>query len=384
MKKKLLVFTSTFPRWKNDTIPPFVYELSKRLTSDFDITVLTPNFPGAKKDEIMDKMKIHRFRYFPIEKFEKFASNEGILPTLKKNKFYYLMIPFFLMSEFFALRKQIKKDRPDVIHAHWIIPQGIITALIKKIYGVDYVVTSHGSDILGLKGFKSLKKFILKNAKKITVVSNAIKKEIKTNIDGSLKINVIPMGVDTELFNPNKKDTSLRIKYDITGPFLLFVGRLAPEKGVEYLIQAMPEVLEKYPKAKLLIIGDGPLKEKINHLIHKFSLKDKIFLIGKLKNKDLPPYYATSDLFISPSLREGSPVSYIEALTSGTKILVGDLPISREITKRYGGEVVSHDPIKISNKIKSNIKNKTKINYKKVQKKYNWDNIAKNLIEVLK
>ena len=84
MKKKVLVFTSTFPRWKNDTIPPFVYELSKRLTSDFDITVLTPNFPGAKKDEIVDGMKIHRFRYFPIEKFEKFASHEGILPTLKK------------------------------------------------------------------------------------------------------------------------------------------------------------------------------------------------------------------------------------------------------------------------------------------------------------
>ena len=64
IKKKILVFASTFPRWKNDTIPPFVYELSKRLTKDFKVYVLAPMYPGAKKYEVMDKMKVHRFNYF--------------------------------------------------------------------------------------------------------------------------------------------------------------------------------------------------------------------------------------------------------------------------------------------------------------------------------
>ena len=85
MKKKLLVMTSTFPRWKNDTNPPFVYELSKRLVDDFEVTILAPSFPGAKKDEVMDKMTVHRFRYF-FSKFEKLAGSGGILPTLKKKK----------------------------------------------------------------------------------------------------------------------------------------------------------------------------------------------------------------------------------------------------------------------------------------------------------
>ncbi|MBU3940600.1 MAG: glycosyltransferase family 4 protein, partial [Nanoarchaeota archaeon] len=104
MKKKLLVFASTFPRWKNDSIPPFVYELSKRLTKDFDVSVLAPGYPGAKDYEIMDKMKIHRFHYF-FRKYEKLAGSGGILPALKKNKFYYFQVPFFMTAEFFALKK---------------------------------------------------------------------------------------------------------------------------------------------------------------------------------------------------------------------------------------------------------------------------------------
>ncbi len=109
-KKKLLVVSSTFPRcqesmilehdqeqqfltWRNDTIPPFVYELSKRLTDDFDVYVLAPHYPGAKTFEIMDNMKVYRFRYF-LEKYQKLAGNTAILPTLKKNKLFYFQVPF--------------------------------------------------------------------------------------------------------------------------------------------------------------------------------------------------------------------------------------------------------------------------------------------------
>ena len=69
-KRKLLVFASTFHRWKNDTIPPFVYELSKRLTKDFDVSVLAPAYSEARDFEVMDKMRVYRFRYF-FKKYEK-------------------------------------------------------------------------------------------------------------------------------------------------------------------------------------------------------------------------------------------------------------------------------------------------------------------------
>jgi len=320
-KKKLLVFASTFPRWKNDTNPPFVYELSRRLTKDFDVSVLTPNYPRAKTDEIMEEMKIHRFNYF-IKKYQKLAGSGGILPTLKKNKWFYFQVPFFMIGEFLALRKQIKKNKPDVIHSHWIIPQGFIAYLNYKISGTPYVVTSHGSDILGLKGFKSLKKRILKNADKITVVSNTIKQEILTNIDYSLKnkIKVIPMGVDTKLFNLNKKDLSIKKKYEINGQFLLFVGRLAPEKGIDLLIEAMPHIIESKPKTKLMIIGGGTLKEELKKRVKELKIENNIIFVGGVDNKKLPRYYATADIFVCPSLREGYGLTYVEASACGCKV----------------------------------------------------------------
>jgi len=277
-----------------------------------------------------------------------------------------------------------------MIHAHWIIPQGFVAAICKKLYGVPYVVTSHGSDIMGLKGFDSIKKFTLRNADKITVVSNAIKEEVLTNIDSSLedKIEVIPMGVDTKLFNPNKKDNSIKKKHKINGPFLLFVGRLAPEKGVSYLIEAIPSILKKYPKAKLMLIGDGTLKEELVKKVEELKIENSVVFMGKIQNKNLPKYYATADIFVSPSLREGSPVSYIESLSCGTPIIVGDLPVSREIVGANRGFVVNPKDIKnISNNI-IRLLSKNKIIkselYNSIQRDYDWENIANQFKGVLK
>ena len=358
-KKKLLVFASTFPRWREDTNPPFVYELSKRLTNDFDVSVLAPSYPGAKDFEVMDKMKVNRFHYF-FKKYEKLAGSGGILPTLKKNFLFYFQVPFFLLGEYIALRKAVKEIKPDIIHAHWIIPQGWIASKIKKKFGVPYVVTSHGSDIMGLKGFTNIKKSTLNNAKKITVVSNAIKKEILTKIDSSLKnkINVIPMGVDTKLFNPNKKDNSLKRKYQIKGPFLLFVGRLAPEKGIDLLIEAMPKVLKKVSTAKLMIIGRGTLEKELKQKVKDLDIQESIIFLGALRNNQLPKYYATADIFVCPSRREGSPVSYIESLACGTPIVVGDLPVSREIVGKDRGIITNQNPEEITAKIIKVMNNK--------------------------
>ena len=113
-KKRLLVVASTFPRWKNDTLPPFVYELSRRLTDKFEVYVLAPHFKGAKKYELMDDMHVFRFQYFP-EDYENLVCSGGAIPTLKKNKLTYLQVPFFFMAELFSLLKLVRKIKPKII-----------------------------------------------------------------------------------------------------------------------------------------------------------------------------------------------------------------------------------------------------------------------------
>lgn len=396
IKKKLLVLTSTFPRWENDTVPPFVYELSKRLTDDFDVHVLAPHYPEAKTFEIMENMKVYRFRYF-ITKYEKLAGNTAIFPTLNKNKLFYFQVPFFLIGELLALYKLTRKIKLHVIHAHWIIPQGLIAYINKKLTGFDYVVTSHGGDIFGLQGktFTTIKKSTLQNAKSITVVSNAIKKEILEKIDSNLKIGVIPMGVDSKLFNPNKKDNSIKEKYNINGPFLLFVGRLTEKKGVKYLIEAMPKIIEKNPKTKLMIIGSGELENELKDLSEKLNVEKNIIFTGPIPNNELPRYYATADIFIGPSIitkegdREGLPVSVMEAIASGCTVIATDLEGNKDLIENgENGFLVNEKDSrdiakKIINLIKKPIKDKNNIR-KKLINKFDWKIIKEKYGEVLR
>lgn len=365
-RRRLLVLTSSFPRWEGDTVGPFVYELCRRLAKDFEVSVLTPSYTGVKADEIMGPIKVHRFRYF-IRKLEKLAGGAGILPTLKKNKWYYLLIPFFMTAYFFALRKQIKKQKTDIVHAHWIIPQGLIASLTKKLYKVPFLVTAHGGDVFVLQGrfATAIKRFILKNADKITVVSTAIKNEILTKIAPDLEIEIISMGVDSEHFNPDKKDSSIKNKYAIEGPFLLFVGRLAEKKGVRFLIEAMPAVIKEFPKSKLLIVGTGLLESKLKTLMQRLNLQQNIIFTGQIANFDLPKYYATADVFVAPSViskggdREGLPVTLMEAMSCGAITVATNLEGNRDLilNGQTGFLIKQKSPAELSKTVVELLKN---------------------------
>jgi len=381
-KKKLLILTSTFPRWKGDPKPSFVYDLSKRLTKQFDVFVLAPHFPGAEKKEILGNVTVYRFKYF-ITKYQKLTDMGGILDALINKKMNYMLIPFLIIAEFFSLIKWSMKLKPDVIHAHWIIPQGFIAYLNYKILKIPYIITAHGSDIFKLERLNIIKKFSLRNAKRITVVSSEIKRKILKEIDSQLKIDVIPMGVDTELFKPASKDQNIEKKYGIKGPLLLFVGRVAPEKGLENLIEAMPKILEYHPESKLLIIGDGNQRKALEELSQKKNLQNTIIFINSISNHELPKYYATADIFICPSLNEGAPVTYIESLACGTPIVVGDLPISREMVCNGRGVIVKQkDPNDIARKILISLnKNICKDDlFRYIQLNYDWEVISDRFI----
>ena len=356
-KKKLLVTTSTFPRWKNDTDPPFVYELSRRLARHFDITVLTPNYPGALASEKMAGLQVHRFRYF-FKKLELLAGSEGILPTLKKKPLFNLLVPFFLLGELRALLKLTRETKPDIIHAHWILPQGFIAALAKKITGVPYIVTTHGGDIYGMQGkfATALKRYALHNAAHVTVVSKDIRQIIKQKFGEDILTEVISMGVDSQLFHPDRKSPALREKYKISGPFLLFVGRLTEKKGARYLVEAMPAVLKNFPESKLLIIGTGELHQELILLSESLGLQDSVIFTGAIPNNELPEYFATADIFIGPSIQaaggdtEGFGLTFVEAAMSGCIVVASDVGGISDIIKdgKTGYLVREKDPAAIA------------------------------------
>jgi len=331
MKRKVLVMASTFPRWKDDTVPPFVYELSKRLVDRFSVYVLAPFSPGAKKHEISDKMSVHRFRYWFGKRL---VADGAIMPNLRKNKLFYFQIPFFVLFEFIAMVRIMRRQKISTIHAHWIIPQGLLAIMYKIMFPrTRVVITTHGGDIFGAQSLNWLKRWVLNRCDHLTVVSHAIKKEVSTlGVRPSLPIDVIPMGVDSSKFNPKNKSTLLKKKYGITGPFLLFVGRLSEKKGVRYLLDAMPQVLKKFPKAKLLIVGDGEERNALHDQAKRLGLfGSSVLFLGALPQKDLPQFYATADVFANFSESEGFGLVCVEAGMSGCTFVGRRLPSFVEI-----------------------------------------------------
>lgn len=394
-KKNLLVTTSTFLRWKKDVIPSFVYDLSERLTQDFDVWVLAPHSKGAALSERSDEINILRYKYF-LERFEQLGE-KAILPNLKRRPCLWLQVPFFLFAQLLAIKTIAKKHDIHLIHAHWILPQGLIAVLYKILFdrNARIVVTSHGGDVFGLRSrpLTAIKKWVLNNIDHLTVVSSAIEKEIMSfGIKRELPVDVVPMGVDLSLFSPEHFSEDIRKKHAINGSLLLFVGRLSEKKGVKYLIRAMPFILSDFPETKLLIIGEGEEESNLKSLAAQLSLMNKsIIFTGAMPNRKLPPYYATADIFINPSYSEGFGIVFIEAIGSGTFTIGTDLPAVSDIIEegKTGFIVRQKDSEQIAEKVRFILSHRSELSDMRVKaketirKKFDWNSIAATYKQIL-
>jgi glycosyltransferase involved in cell wall biosynthesis len=330
-RKRVLVLASTFPRWVGDTEPPFVYNLSRRLADRFDITVLAPHAPGARKRETMDGVRVHRFSYFWPSKLQKLAYG-GMLPNLRRNRWLWGQVPFFLAAEFFAAWRLVRHEDVDVIHAHWVVPQGLVASALSLITGKPVVVTAHGGDVYGAKGGlkDALKRWALRRTTRITAVSRDLASSIDRLMGEPTRVDVISMGVDTERFQPRPADPGLRKSLG-GGPIILFVGRLAEKKGVRYLLAAMPGVLSEAPDATLVIVGDGPLRGELELQAGELSITHRVRFLGAKPPEELPAYYNAADVFAGPSIvaeggdTESFGLVFAEAMACGCPVVASDV-----------------------------------------------------------
>lgn len=333
-KPHLLVLTSTFPRWENDKEPPFVFELSKRLTTHFNVHILTPHAPQAKLEESFFNLKVTRFKYF-FNKFQTLAYNGGILANLKRNPWLYCLVPLFILGQSITLYRLLKKHDFYAIHAHWIIPQGLVAVLVTRLIKqkIPIVCTSHGGDLYGLKSglLKKLKIYVLNQVDKITVVSQAMKQEVLSLGISEDKIQVISMGVDLQkTFVPNPHIQ--RISKSV-----LFVGRLVEKKGLVYLLEAFEKVIKKYPQATLNIVGSGTEELRLKQQVKELNLEQNVKFMGSVENSQLPILYQQHEIVVFPSIigkdgdREGFGLVLVEALGCECAIIATDLPAMQDI-----------------------------------------------------
>jgi len=332
IKPRLLVLASTYPRWANDPEPGFVHELTRRMTETFRVLVLCPRSPGAARSEIRDGVEIIRYRYAPAA-LETLVNDGGIVGNLKKTRWKWLLVPGFLLALLWNAWRIVRKHKPQVIHAHWLVPQGFVAALLSVVEPrtPPFLATSHGADLYTQRSrlLLAIKRFVTRRADTMTVVSEGMLDELSKQNILPVRLEVQSMGVDlTHSFRPSRDVERIPAQ-------LLFVGRMVEKKGLHQLIAAMPTILAQRPDVTLVIAGFGPDEMMLRAQTKHLGVHDHVRFLGAVSQAQLPHLYRQSSIFVAPFIasacgdQDGLGLVSIEAAGCGCRLILGNVPAVR-------------------------------------------------------
>ena len=299
---------------------------------------------------------VHRFKWLEPKEFRALVHFKGLKDNLK--------LVTYVISLFFTLIKIVKKYKMDIIHAHSVIPTGLIVVFVAKIMGCPSFITAHGMDINNFDTksiYGHLISFSLNHCDKVISVSGDLAETMKSLGITEDKIVILRNAVDTERFKPFK-NMELRYKYAIgeNEILILFVGYLDTFKGIFELIAAFYEMNKKNKNVKLMMVGTGPKKDELKKKVLKLNLENFLIFTGKVSPVEMHKYYQAADIFVLPSYTEGLPISVLEAMACGLPIVttnVGGIP--EVIEDGLNGFIInSKDETELREKLKILIKNK--------------------------
>ncbi|SCY41058.1 Glycosyltransferase involved in cell wall bisynthesis [Microbacterium sp. LKL04] len=333
-KPRVLVLTSTFPARAGDGTPAFVADLALGLGSDHDVRILAPAVPGgAPRERLSDSVDVFRYRFFP-RRWEDLADG-AILENVRSRRSRLVQVPFFLLGQAIAVRREVRRFRPDVVHAHWIIPQGVVARAVGG--RVPMIVTTLGGDLyaLGAKPLRAAKSWVLRNARAVTVMNQDMRDKAIELGSTPETTHVMPMGahLQDDLSDVETVSGSGALR-------VLAVGRLVEKKGFDVLLRALRRSDLAY---ELVIVGDGPEMDSLRRAADGLP----VTFAGQLGRDSLMERYAAADVVAFPSRRaasgdqDGLPVALLEAMGSGRAVVVSDLPgLNEAVQDEASGLVV--------------------------------------------
>lgn len=410
MTYKAVIITPSFPRYLNDPVSPFLFELFTRVvTLGFEIHVISPQdymIPGigpVLDEEILEGIHVHRFTYMRPPWLQTLTYRDRMPANLEESAFAKMLTPFYLLN---AARKTIeicKNYNADIICPFWALPQGLIGILVKRIFNRPLIVGTFPVEIaLSQSKYQFMMPaldLVFKMADVIIPNSNFTKKEIERMGVNPNKLKMVYPGVDPKKFNPNLDGSLVRKKYNCNGdPILLTVCRLVERKGIRYLIDALPSIRKEFPNVQLVVVGAGP---EINTLItqaKRLGVMDSINFCRTVPDQELPYFYAIADIFILPAIidtkgdTEGLGVVLLESMASSVPVVaskVGGIPEALNYGKA-GILIEQKNPIQLAETVISILndnelrKSLGKKGRDWVMQNFSWDILAKQITEIFR
>jgi glycosyltransferase involved in cell wall biosynthesis len=330
---RILCVTSSLPRWAGDSSTPFVLHLAQDLQGlGWQVDVLAPHAEGASREETLGGVAVERFRYLWPARLQTVCYGGGALANLREHPMDKLKVPALVAAEWAAVARRLARHRYDLLHSHWILPQGFVGMLARRAKRIPHVVTVHGGDIFALRGklLESLKRRVLQRADAVTVNSSHTEAAVRAIAPDVGVLARIPMGVSIDALDSagERRAPEIRARHRRgRGPLVIFVGRLVDEKGPADLLEALAQLLPSLPDATALIVGDGPERAALEQLARTLGVSDRVTFPGWIDTKELGAWLAASDVFVAPSRRaasgwvEAQGLAVLEAMVAGIPVI---------------------------------------------------------------
>ena len=319
MKKLRLAVFNTQPPLFLGGVERRILETSKRLQSEVDITVYSGTKAGLRRTTVLDGLKV-----VPC------YSTDSIFP-----------LDNWTFNQTLARNANIIKA--DVYEAHTASGYGLLRALRKRCLNVPFVQTVHGvladeyvqaTSQVGMSFRSRLANILMwelakregeaaKKATLVVTISKYSERKIQQfyNVDQS-KIRIVPNGVDTNRFHPVGDCQAVKRRLRVGNrQLVLFVGRLIPRKGLNYLLEAAKRIVKEQRETLFVIVGNGPLRNRLVSDVENAGLAGNFAFLGDVSDEELPKIYRCADLFVLPSIQEGQGIALLEAQESAKPVV---------------------------------------------------------------
>jgi glycosyltransferase involved in cell wall biosynthesis len=278
-----------------------------------DVVVVTAHFHGQPKFEVQDGVTIHR-----VPALRRRQDRSSALEQLA-----------FIASASLRSIKLVRRFKPGATLAFFGVPSGAVAWILKKFFGIPYIVSLRGGDVPGFRpyDFKIFHKLlgpflriIWRDASRVIANSRGLR-DLALAFDSTMDIPIIPNGVDATQYKADDRDWS--------PPQPLFTGRIVHQKGLDLGLRALSQLTDL--DWKWYIAGDGPQLGTLQTLAKELGIADRVVFLGWQSRADLAKWYHQSNIFLFPSRHEGMPNAVLEAMASGLPIVATRIAGSEEL-----------------------------------------------------
>lgn len=301
---KVLFLTHSFPRFPGDAPGSFLLRLAIALREeDVQVHVVAPAAEGYPELETIEGIGVERFRYAP-RAYETLAYTGNMAQDVATSWSARLALAGFFGAHLMRSSATRRALRPDIIHAHWWFPSGVVGAALSRLSRCPLVTTMHGTDVrlarkIGMS--RPLLRQVLRRSSRVTAVSSWLASETASLVSVPLP-EVAPMPVATERFFPAGTRADNRF---------LFAGRLNRQKGLDHLLRALAAMQRP---AMLDVVGEGASSGELRLVASQLGISDRVVWHGQLNQNELVRCYREATAVVVPSIDEGLGLVAAEAL----------------------------------------------------------------------